>query len=336
MTTNGVKVIAGIILLVVLFAIPSLVNSFYLRVMGEVLIFAMLAMSINILLGYTGLATLGQAALFGIGTYTVGYMTTKLGQPMLVTVPTGIILTVLVSALFGIMAVRTSEIYFLMITLAQGMIIWGLAFRWNSVTNAENGIRGIDRPEWLTDYASYYYLVLIILILVFLAIYRIINSPFGLTLKGIRESERRMKTLGYNVTLHKFLGFITAGFFAGLAGSLYAFHNNFVSPTTIEFARSAESLLMVILGGTGTMLGPVIGSFVITFGQHQFSLYTDRWPMILGAIYVVVILTAPDGIVGAWRRLSTKLFSPAPKSTTPATAVEDTERKEVGGVETLG
>ena len=123
---------------------------------------------------------------------------------------------------------------------------------------------------------------------------------------------------------------MTAGFFAGLAGSLYAFHNNFVSPTTIEFSRSAEALLMVILGGAGTMLGPVIGSFVITFGQHQFSLYTDRWPMILGAIYVVVILTAPDGVVGAWRRLSSKLFGS--KATT---TVEESEGKEVESAQSV-
>ena len=295
-------IILGIGLIVVLALAPLYLTSFYLRVVGEALIFGMLAMSINILLGYTGLAPLGHAALFGIGTYTVGYMTTKLGTPMWQTVPMGILMTVGVSMLFGIMAVRTSEIYFLMITLAQGMVVWGLAFRWNSITNAENGIRGIARPEVLEAYFQYYWLVLFITILVFYAIHRLINSPFGLTLKGIRESEKRMSTLGYNVTLHKFLAFVTSGFFAGLAGSLYAFHNNFVSPTTVEFARSAQSLLMVILGGAATALGPIIGSFVITFSRNFLSIYTDRWPMILGTIYVITILTAPDGFVGAWRR----------------------------------
>ena len=304
--TRWFKIIVVLLVLGFLFAAPNLVNSFYLRVLGEVLLFAMLAMSVNILLGFTGLATLGQAAIFGIGTYVVGYMTTKMVQPIYITVPAGIIGTLIVAAIFGIFAVRTSDIYFLMITLAQGMIVWGLAFRWNSVTNAENGIRGIQRPAWLAEYSSYYYLILIVTLIVLALIYRIINSPFGLTLKGIRESEGRMRTLGYNVTLHKFLSFLVAAFFSGLAGSLYAFHNNFVSPTTIEFARSAEALLMVILGGSGTMLGPLIGAFVVTFGQHQFSLYTDRWPMIIGAIYVVTILTAPDGFVGAWRRLGNR------------------------------
>ena len=326
--TRWLKIIVVLLVLGFLISAPHVLNSFYLRVLGEVLIFAMLALSINILLGYTGLATLGQAAIFGIGTYVVGYMTTKLGQPMYVTIPAGILGTLIVAAVFGIFAVRTSGIYFLMITLAQGMIIWGLAFRWNSVTNAENGIRGINRPEWLDTYSSYYYLILIVTLIVLTLIYRIINSPFGLTLKGIRESERRMRTLGYNVTLHKFMGFLVAAFFAGLAGSLYAFHNNFVSPTTIEFARSAEALLMVILGGAGTMLGPMIGALVVTFGQHQFSLYTDRWPMIIGAIYVITILTAPDGFVGIWRRLSARLTS-----TKSGAAIQQPERSQVAGKE---
>jgi branched-chain amino acid transport system permease protein len=297
------KLLAVVILLALLAAAPFLLTSFYLRILGEVLLMAMLTMSINILLGYTGLAPLGHAALFGVGTYTVGYLTTKLGQPFAVTIPAGILMTVFVSAVFGLIAVRTSGIYFLMITLAEGMIIWGLAFRWNSITNAENGIRGITRPEWLGPYWIYYYVILVVAIVIFLMVYRIVNSPFGLTLKGIREGERRMRTLGYNVTLHKYIGFLISGFFAGVAGSLFAFHNNFVSPTTVEFARSAQALLMVILGGAGTLAGPVLGAFVITFGRNQLSLFTNRWPMILGAIYVITILVAPDGIVGAWNRL---------------------------------
>ncbi|RME46939.1 MAG: branched-chain amino acid ABC transporter permease [Caldilineae bacterium] len=283
------------------------------------------------------MAPLGQAALFGVGTYVVGYMTTKMGQPMYVTIPAGIVGALLVTAIFGAMAIRTSEIYFLMITLAQGMIIWGLAFRWNSVTNAENGIRGINRPEILAEYSSYYYVILLITLLTLGAIYRIINSPFGLTLKGIRESEGRMRTLGYNVALHKFLGFLVSGFFAGVAGSFYAFHNNFVSPTTVEFARSAQALLMVILGGAGTMLGPLLGSLVITFGQHQLSLYTDRWQMIMGTIYVITILVAPDGFVGGWRRLMTRFSRNAQTASTPVSPEEQNaaEGKEVENPEFL-
>jgi len=282
---------------------PRLLNSFYLRALSEALIYGLLAMSIDILVGYTGLATLGQAGIFGVSAYVVGYLAARMGQPMYVTIPAGILGAFLVSLVFGAMAIRTSGIYFLMITLAEGMIVWGLAYRWDSVTGAENGIRGISRPGVIGEYWKYYYVVLIAFLLLSALMYRIVNSPFGLTLKGIREGERRMRTLGYNVALHKFLGFVVSGVFAGIAGAFYAYHNNFVSPTTVDFALSAEALLMVILGGTGTLFGAVIGSVVITLSRYQISLYTDRWPMVMGAIFVVTILFAPDGQVGGTRRL---------------------------------
>lgn len=290
-----------------LLAAPNLLNSFYLRVLTEALIFGLFAMSIDILVGYTGLSTLGHAGIFGVAAYVAGYLAARAGQPMHVTVPAGVLGALLASVVFGAVAVRTSGIYFLMITVAEGMIVWGLAFRWTSVTGAENGIRGIQRPEILGEYWRYYYVILVTFVLLYLVMRRIVNSPFGLTLQGIRESESRMRTLGYNVTLHKFLGFVTAGLFAGVAGSLYVYHNNFVGPTAVEFARSAEGLLMAILGGVGTLIGPALGSLVIVFTRNQISLYTDRWPMVLGAIYVITILVAPDGLVGGGRRLLARL-----------------------------
>lgn len=287
---------------------PNLLSSFYLRVLTEALIFGLLAASINILVGYTGLAPLGQAGIFGTSAYTIAYLTVRAGQPTAVAIPAAVLAALLIATIFGVMAIRTSDIYFLMITLAQGMIIWGLAYRWNDVTGAENGIRGISRPELIGPYWRFYYLVLIGFVLLTLLIYRFINSPFGLTLKGIRESPGRMASLGYNVALHKLLGFLAAGLLAGIAGIFYVYNNKFVSPATVEFTRSAESLLMVILGGTGTLLGPVLGSAVITYTRHQISLYTDRWLMVLGAIFVVTILVAPDGLVGGAQRLLNRLL----------------------------
>lgn len=287
---------------------PDLVNTFYLRILTELLVFGLLAMSIDILVGYTGLAPLGHAGIFGVSAYTIGYLTARAGESFYVAVPAGLVAAVVVSIIFGIMAIRTSGIYFLMITLAQGMIVWGLAFRWASVTGAENGIRGITRPPAVEAYSTYYYVVLIGFVILAAMMYRIVNSSFGLTLKGIRESESRMQTLGYNVSLHKFLGFCISGFFAGTAGALYVFHNNFVSPSVVEFATSAEALLMTILGGTGTLFGAVIGSAIITFTRQQISLFTDRWPMIMGAIFVATILFAQDGLVGGTKRLLDQLF----------------------------
>ena len=310
-----------VIFTVVLLLAPRLLNSFFLRVLTEALIFGMLAMSVNILVGYTGLAPLGHAGIFGVAAYAIGYLTVRADMPHSMAILAALGLVLVVSAIFGVFAVRTSGIYFLMITLAEGMIVWGLAYRWAAVTGAENGIRGITRPGPLQNYTTYYYLVVFIFILVILVMRVFVNSPFGLSLQGIRENERRMRTLGYNVTLHKFLSFMTSGFLAGIAGVLYVYYNNFISPSAVEFATSAEALLMVILGGSGTLPGPIVGSFIITFSRHILSLFTDRWLIIMGAIFVFTILFAPQGIIGAlqdiWRRRA-QVVAPSPTAPHPA------------------
>jgi branched-chain amino acid transport system permease protein len=260
-------------------------------------------MSIDLLAGYTGLAPLGHAGIFGVSAYTVGYLIARADASAAIAIPAGIIVATLVTAVFALLAIRTTGVYFLMVTLAEGMLIWGIAYRWASVTGAENGIRGIDRPVFFSQYWQFYYVVLIVCIVTAALMYRFAHSPFGLTLQGIRESATRMETLGYNVLLHKFIGFVASGFFASIAGMLYAFHNRFVSPSTVEFARSAEGLLMVIVGGTGTLFGALLGSAIVIFTRNIVSLYTDRWPMVMGFIFVVIILFARKGLVDSARRL---------------------------------
>jgi branched-chain amino acid transport system permease protein len=209
------------------------------------------------------------------------------------------VVTVSVCVVFGLLAVRTSGIFFVMITMAEGMLVWGLAYRWSSVTGAENGIRGVTRPEFATLYWQYYYLVLGVFIACAVLLALLVRSPFGLTLKGIRESESRMRTLGYNVTLHKVLAFVVSGFFAGVAGLLYAWYNQFISPSSINITASTEGILMVVLGGPGTLLGPVLGATVIVFVKNILSMYVARWPTIMGLIFIVVVLFAQNGILGA-------------------------------------
>jgi branched-chain amino acid transport system permease protein len=299
-----VKLAVVALLAAFLLVAPNLLNSFYLRVLAEIMIYGLLAMAVNLMSGYTGLAPFGQAGIFGTSAYMVGYLVVKAGvDQMYVTVPAGIMAATVLAMMFGAIAIRTSGLYFLMITLAEGMIIWGLAYRLDKITGAENGLRGISRPEFLRAFPTYYYVVLVVVALTAAAMYLVIKSPFGLTLQGIREGERRMRALGYNVPLHKWIGFVLAGFFSGIAGVLYVYYNNFVSPATVEFARSAEELLMVILGGSGTFVGPLVGSIIITSVRHQVSLFTDRWLMILGAIYVFTIMVAPGGIVSGVQQL---------------------------------
>jgi branched-chain amino acid transport system permease protein len=198
-----------------------------------------------------------------------------------------------------------------MITLALGMVAWGLANRWVSMTSGDNGIAGVPRPDlglpWsMTDSLPFYYLALTGFLLVFAGLRVVVNSPFGHTLVGIRESDTRMRTLGYHVWLHKYIGFLIAGGVAGFGGVLWAHYNGFVSPADLELATSVEALLMVALGGRGTLYGPALGAGIIVLLKNLVSVYTHRWLLILGAVYIGTIVYAPEGIVGAvrqWRAL---------------------------------
>src|SRR5262249_5626136 len=207
----------------------------------------------------------------------------------------------------GLLAIRATGTYFLMITLALGMVIWGLAFRWVSLTKGDNGISGVPRPElglpWsLWGPLPFFYFVLAAGVVAWALLGLLVSSPFGLGLEGIRESESRMRALGYNVWLHKYLAFVLSGGIAGFAGVLWAYYNGFVSPVDVQLVTSVETLLMVALGGPGTLVGPALGAAIIVFLKNFVSVYTKRWLLILGAVYIGAILFAPHGLVGALRR----------------------------------
>jgi branched-chain amino acid transport system permease protein len=300
------KVIAGTCGMVVAAVAAPLLSSYPLTLLTQVAIMAVLAMSLDVLLGYTGLPSLGHAAYFGVAAYTVGILSTE-GQAGFVTcLVAALLLAGLTAALFGLVAIRATGTYFLMITLALGMVVWGLAFRWVSVTKGDNGIAGVPRPEaglpWnLGDPLPFFYFALAAAALAWVALGILARSPFGLTLKGIRESESRMRALGYNVWLHKYLAFVISGVFAGFAGVFWAYYNGFVSPVDVQLVTSVETLLMVALGGPGTLAGPALGAAVIVFLKNFVSVYTKRWLLILGAVYIGVILFAPRGVLGAFR-----------------------------------
>jgi branched-chain amino acid transport system permease protein len=197
--------------------------------------------------------------------------------------------------------VRTNGVYFLLLTLALGMIVWGVCQRWTSVTGGENGLRGNARPAVLADPVVFYYFVLVVGLAATYVMWRFVRSPFGLSLKGIRESESRMRSLGYNTTRHLLIGFLFSGLMAGLSGVLYAWFNSFVSPSTVALAQSVKGLLMVIVGGVGTLFGGVVGAAVIIVLENVVSSFTERWSMVLGALFVLTMIFAPEGIVGKLR-----------------------------------
>ena len=300
--------------LVLLAVGPPFFPPFLLTLMTQTLIYAIVAMSLDLILGYTGLSSLGHAAYLGLGAYSVGILATQYRAGFWTTLIVGVVLAAVVAAIFGLVALRATGVYFLMITLALGMVVWGLANRWVSLTKGDNGISNVPRPDlglpWaFTKAVPFYYLVLIGFALALLVLRVIVRSPFGQTLVGIRESESRMRTLGYNVWLHKYIAFIISGGVAGFAGVLWAHYNGFVSPSDLDLAVSIEILLMVALGGRGTLFGASVGAAVIVLLKNLVSVYTQRWLLLLGIVYIFTIRYAPEGIVGAlkqwgqWSRL---------------------------------
>ena len=293
--------------LAALACVPAVLPGYNTTLVTEMLIFAALAMSIDILAGYAGRTPLCHGAIFGVATYVVLYYASAAGGNVWVGVLLGIAAGTLTAMVFAVLAIRTSGVYFLLLTLAMGMIVWGICLRWTSVTGGENGIRGTVKPGWLADQARFYWFVLTVTALMTLGMWRFVTSPFGLTLRGIKESESRMRALGYNVPLHLFIGFAVSGFFAAVAGTLYAFYNSFVSPSTVALGQSVEGLLMAIVGGVGTLFGALVGSVLIISLENFVSLYTERWSMVLGFTFILTMIFAPEGILGKLRALT--LFS---------------------------
>lgn len=294
----------GFILVLVIFgALPLVVSSYQMSIANEILIFALLAMSIDVLAGYAGRTSLGHGALFGISTYVVIYWTSVYGGSAWVGCLLGVVVATLVAAIFAAFAVRVSGVYFLLLTLALGMIVWGVCLRWTSITGGENGIRGVGRPDLIASPTAFYYATLAVVLLMTFLIWRFVRSPFGLTLRGIRDSESRMRSLGYGTSAHMFVAFTVTGFFAGVAGALYALFNNFVSPSTVQLSQSVEGLLMAIIGGIGTLFGSFIGAAAIIMLENFVSAYTARWQMVLGVMFIVTMIFAPQGILGTLRML---------------------------------
>jgi branched-chain amino acid transport system permease protein len=292
---------AGLAALAIAFALLALLLSPYeLTLATRILIFAILAMSLDLLVGYTGLSSLGHAAFLGIASYTVGLMAKHLTTNVVLTFGSAILVAGALAAIFGVLVLRSRGVYFMMLTLALAQVVWGIVFEWRSFTGGDDGLPGIARPYigsmQLTDSRSFYLFALVIFLVSAGALILIVRSPFGLTLQGIRESSSRMASLGYNVRLHQLLAFVIAGAFAGVAGALLALQNGITTPASLGLLVGAEALLMVLLGGAGTMVGPLLGAAVIVLLEFAISARTDRWQSFLGLIYILVVIGAPHGI----------------------------------------
>lgn len=290
-----------------LLVLPLLIqNPFYVGIATHVLVFAVLALSLNILLGYGGMTSLGHAVYLGVPAYVCARLSGA-GVSAPAAALAALFAGTLLAALFGVLALRARGLGFLMITLALGQVVWGLGYRWVDLTGGDNGLRLPARPAIfgldLSTPVPFYYFTAAVFALALICLWQLARSPFGACLRGTRDQPRRMRMLGHDVWLIRWAAFVLSGFWGSVAGLLYIYDYGFVSPATMSLQQSAETLLMVILGGAGTLAGPVVGAVIITLVRLVVSSYVDRWFALLGAIFIAVVLFMPQGIVPGLRHL---------------------------------
>ena len=299
-----------------LIALPIFVDLAFISLFTKILIFGLLVMSLDLLVGYTGLLAFGHAAFFGIAAYTTAILTRHYDiTSFWLAAPAGVLMAVFAACIFGLVALRVSGIYFLLITLAMGQLVYGVVHTsvgpLGKLTGASDGIGGVPYPEILGFSfvaETYYYFALVAFAACSLLLYWITKSPFGCSLQGIRESEIRARALGYNTWLYQYIAFMIGGFFAGVAGVLYIYYNGFISPEGVGIGASGLLWLMLIIGGTGTLWGGLIGSGVILLLQYFVGGFTpERWPLILGVCFVGVIMFYRGGILPQFTHLWKKV-----------------------------
>jgi branched-chain amino acid transport system permease protein len=306
MSPDRTRLLIGLVALGAVLLAPLLVGPFWLTLLTQILIFGLLALSVDLLLGHAGLYSICHASFFAIAAYTTAILQVRYGQPTLVAAPAGIIAGTLLAVLYGV-SVRTRGVYFILITIAMGYIIWGALYRWASFTGGDNGITNVPPPAigsfGIQSQTAYYYFVLGVVLLCGVGYRTLIASPFGLALRGIKGSESRMRSLGFRTTQHLYVAFVLSGAMASLAGVLYVYYNRFVNPVAASFNISIEVTLMAIVGGSGTIIGPFIGSGVILGMRNWVSSFFELHAAVMGLVFIVTILWAPDGIMGFLNRL---------------------------------
>ena len=298
----------GVALVAASFLVPPFfAGDFYVNLASQILIAAIFALSLNLLVGFGGMTSLGHASYLGVAAYISALLTTRYGLghgPAAVISLAG---TTAMAAFFGAIALRATGLGFLMITLALSQVLWGLAYRLSNVTNGDNGIAGLTRPMpfgiSIDSAVSFYWFALIVATFAFVMMTIFVSSAFGTTLKGVRDQSRRMAALGFNPWMIRWITFIYAGFWGGVSGLLYVYYNKYIHPTSLSTTSSAEALLGVIAGGSGTLGGPAVGAALVLLLKNYVSAYLERWNMLLGLVFLFIVLVMPTGIVPGFSRL---------------------------------
>jgi branched-chain amino acid transport system permease protein len=286
------------LLIIASFVAPFLISEFYLAILGEALIMSLLALSFNLLFGYMGQLSFGQAAFYGLGGYTVAMLLTKLHFNFWLSLMAGTGIASFFGLIVGYFCVRLRGIYFAILTLAFGQLLFFIIYKWHDFTGGDDGIQGVFPPELLKSPVAYYYFILIVFIASAFILWRIIHSPFGHTLKAMRENPERTEFLGINIARYQLITFVIAAAFAGLAGALWAPFYRSIAPFALMWVKSGEPVMAAILGGPTTFFGPVLGMFIMTFVHAYVLGFTHFWAVIMGIMILIIIFLLPGGILG--------------------------------------
>ncbi len=277
---------------------PFVISEFYLTILCEALVMSLLALSFNLLFGFMGQLSFGQAAFYGLGGYAVAMLMMKVHLNFWLSLIAGILVAAVIGLIVGFFCVRLRGIYFAVLTLAFGQLIFFIVFKWHNFTGGDDGIQGIFPPEFLKSPTAYYYFILIVFILSAYALWRIIHSPFGQTVISMRENAERTEFLGINIARYQLITFMIAAAFAGLAGAIWVPFYRSVAPSYLTWIKSGEPVMAAILGGPSLFSGPILGMFIMTFFHAWVLGFTVYWPVVMGALILAVIFFLPGGILG--------------------------------------
>ncbi len=300
--------VSSLAALVVLAAMPWVLARHQLSILTDLLIFGLLAMSLDLIIGYSGMVSFGHAAYFGLGAYGSALLLIHWAPPVPVALLAGAVLAALIAAPVGWFSTRATGIYFAMLTLAFAQLLYTVAYKWRDLTGGSDGIAGVPKTTlfWggpsVASPRAYYLLVAACVVLSLVACRSLVRSPFGRALQAIRENEHRFTSLGQDPRPFKVVVFVIAAFFAGLAGALFAPFRGFASPEVMFWVLSGQALMMVITGGIGTLVGPVLGAMIFILIQEVLSSYTEHWMIFAGVVFVLIVIFLPGGLVGTARR----------------------------------
>lgn len=300
-TSRMLRSIVLVAAVAALVAAPFVLPPHVVTILSLVFVAALLASSVDLLASQVGLVSIGHAGIAAAAAYGVAWAAVR-DHSLPVQLGIALVLTVIVSVVYAVTTMRTRGIVFLMITLALGIVVFSLALKLSTITGGQNGLTGIARPDFLAEPAAFYFVAAGAFAAAAAFRWILAVSPFGLVLRGVRESESRMASLGYSVGRAKFVAVVLSGMLAGVAGVLIVWQAQFMSPNVASFGRSAMTVVMVILGGAGSLLGPLVGAGVVVGAEHWLSSYVERWATLLGLVFIAVVLFAPGGVVGAFGR----------------------------------